>query len=181
MTTTHFRGSAVRRCRLAVAAALVWLMAAPAASSQLLDSVVARVGGAAITRTDVEAAVALGAVEVPPGDDALAAGTRALIDRRLLLAEVARFPPAEPSDAAIAERVSAMKARAGAGYEALVRRTGLDDARLREMARDSLRIEAYVEQRFGRAETAQRRDAVLAQWLADLRMRGDVVEVTPRP
>lgn len=168
-------------------AVVVWLVVALAAmcttaprASQLLDSVVARVAGVAITRTDVEAAVALGAVQVPAGEEPLAAGTRELIDRHLLLAEVARFPPAEPPAAAIAERVAAMKARAGTGYDELVRRTGLDDERVREMARDSLRIEAYVAQRFGRAESAQRRDAMLAQWLADLRLRGDVVEVTPR-
>ena len=172
-------------CRGAAAAWLVvalFMGCAPRLeASQLLDSVVARVGGVAITRTDVEAALALGAIEVPAGQDRMAGGTKAMIDRRLLIAEVSRFPPAEPPEAAVRERVAAMKARAGAGYDSLVRRTGLDDERVREMARDSLRIEAYVAQRFGTAESAQRREALVAQWLADLRMRGDVVEITPRP
>jgi hypothetical protein len=154
---------------------------AAVAATQLLDSVVARVAGVPITRTDVEAGLSLGVIEVPPGGDRMAAGTKAMIDRRLLLAEVSRFPPAEPAEAAIVQRVAAMKARAGGGYDALVQRTGLDDERVREMARDSLRIEAYIAQRFGAADSAQRRDAAIAQWLADLRTRGDVVEITPRP
>ena len=42
-----------------------------------------------------------------------------------------------------------MKARAGAGFDALVLATGLDEARLRQLARETLRIRAYVAQRFG--------------------------------
>ena len=183
MSTPCLSVPAVRRREPASVLLMLLVAAAPVLASafQLLDSVVARVSGVAITRTDVEAGLALGIIEVPAGQDRMAAGTKAMIDRRLLLAEVSRFPPAEPADAAIAQRVAAMKARAGGGYDALVRRTGLVDERLREMARDSLRIEAYVAQRFGAADSAQRRDAVIAQWLADLRARGDVVEITPRP
>ena len=182
MITPRLSVPAVRPRGLATAL-LMLVVAAPvlAAATQLLDSVVARVSGVGITPTDVEAALGLGVIAVAAGQDRMAAGTKAMIDRRLLLAEVSRFPPAEPPQAAILERVAAMKSRAGAGYDALVRRTGLDDERVREMARDSLRLEAYIAQRFGTAESAQRRDALVAQWLADLRMRGDVVEITPRP
>jgi hypothetical protein len=209
-----------RRLRRSLRGALLLttLAVAPAAvhGQELLDRVVARVGGSAITQTDVDAALALGIVEAS-GPDRLAAATQQMVDRRLLLAEVARFPPREPADAAVDERLAAMKARAGGGYEALLRRTGLDEARLRDMARDTLRIQAYIDQRFGTtaqvsvqeareyydahpqaftrngtrqpfeeveaearlAASAARRQRLLAQWLADLRTRGDVVEVTP--
>jgi hypothetical protein len=115
--------------------------------AQLLDRVVARVGGAAITQTDVDAAVGLGVIQ--PDWAGGASSTQQMIDRRLMLAEVARFPPADPSDAAIAELMAAMKARAGAAYDALLKRTGMDEGRVRDLARDTLRIQAYIDQRFG--------------------------------
>jgi hypothetical protein len=121
--------------------------------------VVARVGGVAITQTDVEAALGLGVVEGQPGEDAIASGTHQLIDRQLLLTEVSRFPPPDPSEPAIAEVVSRMKAHAGSGYPSLMQRTGLDEPRLRELARDTLRIQAYIEQRFGTTAQAGLQDA----------------------
>ena len=152
----------------------------PVSGQQLLDRVVARVAGTAITQTDVDAAVALGLVTVPAAQDP-AAARRLVIERQLVLTEVVRFPPAEPSEEAVAARVAQLKAHAGAGYEALLRRTGLDEQRLRELARESLRIEAYIEQRFGAAQSPERRREMVAQWIDGLRMRGEVVEVTARP
>jgi hypothetical protein len=82
-----------------------------------------------------------------------------MIDRRLLLAEVARFPPPEPSAKAIADVAGQMKARAGAGFDALMARTGLDDEGVRELARETLRIQAYVDQRFGTTTQASTQEA----------------------
>lgn len=198
--------------------ALVSLAPASAPAQQLLDRVVARVGGVAITQTDVEVALALGIVQAS-GPEATAAATPQVIDRQLMLGEVARFPPPEPPDAAVTELAAAMKARAGGGFDALMRRTGVDEQRLRELARDTLRIQAYVDQRFGtsaqvspqeardyyeanrqqftrngvprpfedveadarQGASAERRRRLVAQWVADLRMRGNVIEVSPRP
>ena len=42
-----------------------------------------------------------------------------------------------------------MKMRAGTGLSALITATGLDEARLQQLARETLRIRAYVAQRFG--------------------------------
>lgn len=134
----------------------LWLSSATA--QQLLDRVVARVAGTAITQTEVEAALALGIVEAE-GADRLAAGTRQMIDRRLVLAEVARFPPSEPPEPAIAGLVAKMKARAGADYPAVLRQTGLDEQRVRDMARDTLRIQAYLDQRFGTTAQASLQEA----------------------
>jgi hypothetical protein len=143
------------------------------AAQQLLDRVVARVGTAAITQTDVEAAVAFGVVDKNAGDP-----VKLMIDRRLMLAEVNRFPPPEPDFRAIQALMVNMKAIAGPDVNAVMKRTGVDDNRLSELARETLRIQSYVLQRFG---TTARSEEQRARWLNDLRARGDVAEVpTPR-
>jgi hypothetical protein len=119
--------------------------------SQLIDRVVARVDGNAITLTDVQAAVGLGLVEPRAGVDAETAAREELIERDLLLAEIARFPPPEPDAAAIEKEVATLEANAGRRLESLMQSTGLDPRRIREIARDTLRIQAYVNQRFGGA------------------------------
>jgi hypothetical protein len=135
--------SRVSVVRLGVVVSL--LMASSVADAQqLIDRVVARVAGNAITLSDVRAATGLG---VAPADPASA--LLAVIDRQLLMAEVQRFPPPEPPAAAIDEETAALKMRAGAGLTALMQATGIDDARIRETARETLRIRAYLDQRFG--------------------------------
>jgi hypothetical protein len=118
-------------------------------AQQLIDRVLARVGTSAVTMTDVRAAIELGLVEAKPGEDRQAVALQRTIERRLVLDEVARFAPPEPSAEAVMEEAAAMKARAGARFEALVLATGVDEAKLRQLARETLRIRAYVAQRFG--------------------------------
>lgn len=196
-----------------------WLVAAmclgwnpSVAGQQLLDRVVARVRGEAITLTDVQAAIGLGVVEVPAGADPEAAATDLLIERQLVLTEVARFPPPEPSATRIGAESAALAARAGTGLAALMASTGIDEARVRAIARDNLRIRAYLDQRFGATVQltedevaryyqihpemftrngmlapflevepqvreragAERRAAIVAQWIRDLRTRADI-------
>jgi hypothetical protein len=139
-------------------------------AQQLLDRVVARVGTSAITQTDVDAALAMGVID-RTGDP-----VKQMIDRRLMLAEVVRFPPPEPTETAVNELVATMKAAAGAQLTQVMKRTGVDEKRLVEIARDTLRIQAYVAQRFGGPRSDQQR----AQWLESLRTRGDVTEFTLR-
>jgi hypothetical protein len=110
---------------------------------QVLDRVVARVGGNVILLSDMRAAVGLGLV------DASQNPVQGVIDRQLQLAEVARFPPPEPTAAAIDAELVKIKARAGTALPALMTSTGLIEERLREIARESLRIQAYLDQRFG--------------------------------
>ena len=136
-----------RRNWLVVAILIGWLP--PLAAQQLLERVVARVGGYAITLTDVNAALALGVVDLPQGPTQEAVATQRLIDRQLVLSEVARFAPPEPEVAAVDREMAAMNERAGARLDALMLATGLDQARLRDIARDTLRIQAYLNQRFG--------------------------------
>ena len=104
----------------------------------------ARVEGAAITLSDVRAAIGLG---VATGTPEMALPQ--VIDRQLLLSEVQRFPPPQPEPAAIDAEVAALKLRAGAALPALMQTTGIDELRVREIARETLRIRAYLDQRFG--------------------------------
>jgi hypothetical protein len=134
-----------RRLRVAatqVVLLLVWL--SPLGAQQLLDRIVARVNGVAITLTDVKAAMALGIVAVP---DSVAIEQR--IDRQLVLNEVARFVPPEPAAAAVAVEAGSLMTRAGAELPEVMADTGIDEPRIREIARENLRIQAYLNQRFG--------------------------------
>ena len=114
-------------------------------AQQLLDRIVARVNGAAITLSDVKAAVALGIVKDDGGD----AAVERVIDRQLMLAEVARFVPPEPPASDVDAAVAAIKAHVGPALPAIMNAAGLDDGRIREMAREDLRVHAYLDQRFG--------------------------------
>ncbi len=122
---------------------------ATAQAWQLIDRVLARVGTNAVTMTDVRTARELGLIETKPGEDPAAVALERTIERQLMLDEVARFSPPEPGEAAVTEEVAAMRSRAGSGFDALVIATGLDEARLRQLARETLRIRAYIAQRFG--------------------------------
>jgi hypothetical protein len=179
----------------------------------LLERTVAIVGGAVVTQSDVELAVSLGLIE-PAAAASPADATVAVIDRWLMLHEVARFSPAEPDPAAVEARLAAVRARAGgeAPLAAALSARGFTPARLAAWVRDDLRITAYLDQRFAsagvpaaadvaayadahRAEferdgvaaaemarvarerlLADRRRDLIADWLADLRRRTEVVE-----
>ena len=116
-------------------------------AQQLLDRVLARIGTEAITQTDVEALVEFGLIEAR--SPTLPAAVQQAIDRQLVLREVARFPPAEPPAPEVEKQLAAMKARVGDRLGPMLQITGLDEDRLRGLARDTLRIRDYVQQRFG--------------------------------
>ena len=120
----------------------------PADAQQLIDRVLARIGTTAVTMTDVRAAIELGLVDVKPGEDPESAALQRLIDRQLQLKEVARFSPADPPAGEVAEELAAMKAKAGSRLTDVMASTGLDDEKLQLLARETLRIRAYVRQRF---------------------------------
>jgi hypothetical protein len=136
------------------------------AAQQLLDRVVARVNGSPVFLSDVRAAAGLGLADGGSEGDQV----RQMVRRQVLLGEVGRFPPPEPSAADVAAEAARMKARVR-DAAAFMREQGLSDQQLQSMARDSLRIEAYLAQRFG---AARAKDAV-EQWMKDLEARADVV------
>lgn len=142
--------------------------APPPAGEVLIERTVAIVGGAVVTQSDVDLAVTLGLV--PPG----AAGTPdgaigAVIDRWLMLHEVARFSPADPDPAAVEARLAAVRARAGGDgpLAAVLTRAGVTPARLAAWVRDELRITAYLDQRFASAGAPA--EAEVAAYVADHR------------
>jgi hypothetical protein len=180
----------------------LWL--SPLTGQQLLDRIVARVNGTAITFTDMNAAIALGIVSSSSAIDQL-------IDRQLVLAEVARFLPPEPPPSAVAVEAGSLTTNAGAKLAEVMASTGVDEARIREMARENLRIQAYLNQRFGAAQlteeevaqyyrihpeeftrggtlmpfteaeplareraAAERRATTVANWMRDLRTRAEI-------
>ena len=128
-------------------------------AQQLLDRIVARVNGAAITLTDVNAAIALGIVG---GSGGQASAIQQLIDRQLVLAEVARFLPPEPPANAVAIEAGSLTTNVGQKLPELMAATGIDEARIRDVARENLRIQAYLNQRFG--TTTQLTEEEVAQY-----------------
>lgn len=113
------------------------------AAQQLIDRVLARVNGEVVTLSDVRAGLAMGLVVARADEMALA--TEQWVQRRLLLAEVERFPPPEPEPEAVDAEEARLRASIGVRSAAL----GLDDRRIRQSARDTLRIRTYLDQRFG--------------------------------
>ena len=133
---------------LTIVALLVSL--APA-RAEIIDRILATVGGALILQTDAVAAVRLGFIEPPQGVNPLQWTLDRLIERRLMLIEVDRYGPPEPEFARIDARMQAIDQRIGSGarLEEILRETGMTVDQLRLYVRDDLRIESYIQQRFG--------------------------------
>ncbi len=162
--------------------------------AEIIDRVLAILPGQIVTLSDVEAAIDLGLVEVPAGADRIAGGLSAFIDRMLMLNEVRRVAPAEPSPAAIDARVSRIRQRLGAPADMarVLSARGLDETVVRLFAADDLRLAAYLDERFSAAAqptddeirqagesarqrlTDERRRALVDAWTAELRRRADV-------
>lgn len=123
------------------------------ARAEVIDRILATVGGALILQSDALAAIRLGFVEVPAQGDRLQFTLDRLIERRLMLIEVDRYAPPEPPRPLLDERMQQIDQRIGSGerLDAILRETGFSLEQLRLYVRDDLRIEGYVQQRFGAA------------------------------
>ena len=129
---------------------LVLLVVASATASTvaqtLLDRVVARVNGSVILLSDERAAVRFGLVDAAAdSEDAV----EQMVQRALLVEEVNRFPPPEPAAEAVDAEVARLRARAGGSLDDVERSTGITADAVRLLARDRLRIQGYIDQRFG--------------------------------
>lgn len=134
------------------------------AASALIERTLAIVGGVVVTQSDVTLARTLGLVE---GEAASSPETAlaALLDRWLMLHEVARFAPAEPATAAVEARLAVIRATAG-DADAVTRAlaaNGREPSYLTTWVRDDLRIAAYLQQRF--ASTGAPVEADIAAYL----------------
>lgn len=162
--------------------------------AEIIDRVLAVMPGQIVTLSDLEAALELGLVEPAAGSDRLAGGLTALVDRLLMLNEVRRVVPPEPTPAAIDARIARMRARFGSpsGFSRVLAARGVGEAVLRIYAADDLRLESYLDERFSAASqptdeevrqageaarprlVAERRQTLIGAWIADLRRRADV-------
>jgi cytidylate kinase len=66
-----------------------------------------------------------------------------------MLAEVERYAPPEPPAADVDKRVGELRAQAGSQFDQILQQTGMSLDQLRRSVRDDLRIDAYLQQRFG--------------------------------
>jgi hypothetical protein len=172
------RGTSMVDRRLTAAMSLVVFVTAQ--PGELIDRTMAIVGGQIITLSDVHTAVTLGLVERSNEPDAVVAATLRLVDRLLILREVQRYAPPQPSEAQIDERLASIQARLGSPtlFERTLAAGGFSQPRLRAWIRDDLRIASYLSQRFAAAGTPdEQRDELIEDWIADLRRRASVVEL----
>jgi len=156
---------------------LVLVVSGHVAQADVIDRIMAVVGGQTIALSDVTAATEFHLVDVPPDTaDPVAYTLDRLIQRTLILAEVERFQPPEPDPIEMTIRIDDLERRAGsaAAFDKALRVTGMSRGQLRRYIRDDLRITTYLNQRFGaNTDPAERRTAI-ATWVSELRKRGDV-------
>ena len=178
--------------------------------AEIIDRVLAVVGTAVVTLSDVRAAEAFGLTSGAAPADVLAA----LIDRELMLGEVDRYAAPDPESGVLDRRLAQIHARfsSRALYEQALARTAMTEVRLRAVVSETLRIDTYLDQRFGSAAqpapdevlryyrehpaeftragrlapfdeiqaathqklAADRKRALVAEWLDRLRRRGQV-------
>jgi hypothetical protein len=96
----------------------------------------------------------------------------------LVLSEVDRFAPPEPSPLTIDTAVEAVVARfpSQAAFDTTLKRLGIDRDFVRELLREDLRIRAYLDQRFT-AETTAEQLTMVDEWVAGLRRRADIADL----
>ena len=172
-------GQAANRAAYIAAALLAVMLATGAARAETLDRVLAVAGGQVIMLSDVAAALDLGLVLDESPADRVGAALAKLIDRALVLVEVNRYAPPEPADDAIEREMAMVRARfpSRPAFDAVLERSGITEAHLRETVRENLRVRAYIDQRFAGAENEGRRLMLIDDWVAGLRQRADIVDL----
>lgn len=142
----------------------------PAIHQFTVDRLVAVVGGDPIFLSDVREAVRLrvfepGGMLAPAGSDTQRPpeeqALERLINRRLVLAEVARYLQQTPSEAEVDRAMQAWSARfeAAADRDAALASGGGSAAAVRAFLADSIRINGYIDQRFTAAAQPTREEA----------------------
>ena len=156
-------------------------LALPAWADDVIERVLAIVAGDIILLSDVRVAKELGLVPVAEAGDPDRAVLSALIDRALMLDEVRRYAPPEPSAADVDLALDEIRQRVSPEVlTAALARAGFTERQLREVLRQNLRIRAYVAQRFG-SDTPERARVASDEWLAGLRRRGTIVDLYGGP
>jgi hypothetical protein len=123
---------------------------AAAGRAEVIDRVLAVVDTQIITLSDARAALRFALVPQDVAVDPIAAVMERLIDRRLMLAEVDRYAPPEPTPAAVDAAMAAIERRYkdALEMEIALNQSAMSREDLRRYVRDTLRLEAYFQQRF---------------------------------
>ena len=149
--------------RSSFALALVLTLFAPAAGrTEVIDRIMAVVDTQIITLSDTRAALRFALVPADVSSDPVAAALQRLIDRRLMIAEVDRYAPPEPLPAQVDAALSAIERRFqdALAMEIALNQTAMSREELRRFVRDTLRIDAYLQQRFASVVQAADEDVV---------------------
>ena len=183
------RRSAVYVSKRTVIITVLSVLSAAAASAEVIDRVVAVVGGQIITQSDVDAAAAFG----------LGSNLQALIDRTLMLSDVRRVAPPDPAPTAVEARLARIRAIFAApdGFARALEVSGLNEAAVRFYAAEDLRLSAFLDERFSSASQpteeevrqageaararliAERRQTLVDAWIAELRRHADITVIGP--
>jgi hypothetical protein len=145
--------------------------------ADVIDRIMAVVGTQPITLSEVAAARQLNLVSVPPAEkDPTGYALDRLIDRSLMLAEVDRFQPPEPDPAEITIQIDRIQARAGSAeaFDKALAVTGTTREQLRRFVRDTLRMQIYLNQRFGTLLDPVEREESIRAWISELRRRAQI-------
>ena len=138
-----------RKSRILIVFSAALGMAA-AVRAEVIDRVLAVVDTQIITLSDARAALRFALVPQDVAVDPIAAVMERLIDRRLMLAEVDRYAPPEPTPAAVDAAMAAIERRYkdALEMEIALNQSAMSREDLRRYVRDTLRLEAYFQQRF---------------------------------
>lgn len=119
-------------------------------SGEVIDRMLAVVAGDLIMMSDVAAAVEFGLVPQAAGADVTGVVLSQLIDRSLMLDEVQRYAPPEPSAEAVDRELQAVRERflTPEAFQSALARYGVEESSLRQTLRANLRLRAYLSQRF---------------------------------
>jgi hypothetical protein len=145
-----------------ILAVVLSLWASAPGRAEVIDRIMAVVDTQIITLSDTRAAVRFALVPADVSTDPLAAALQRLIDRRLMIAEVDRYAPPEPPPAQIDAAVAAIERRFqdALAMEIVLNQTAMSREELRRFVRDTLRIDAYLQQRFASVVQASDDDIV---------------------
>jgi hypothetical protein len=134
-----------------VAVPLVLALGAVCAHAEIIDRVLAVVGSQVVTLSDVRSVQTFGEIPVGMATANAAQILDGLIDRELMLGEVDRYAAPEPDPALVDRRMAQIRARfPGPGaFDQALARSAMTESSLRAFVAGNLRIDAYLDQRFG--------------------------------
>lgn len=166
-----------RKLAIAVMATVLWALPAVARAQGVVDRTLSTVNGQVILQSDIRQIRLLKLLKTAGGpDDAI---QYELENRILMLSELGRTTT-EPTNDEKAERRRQWEAALGAGPAVATRlaEAGMSEAGLSAWLRDDVRLEKYLNQRFGNSPDPA---GAIATWIQGLRRRAGLpVKGVPR-